>query len=369
VNISAGAPPALPYYGTALGNVVVSASWGGCEAVAEVQAFHLLTARYDHSMLALAVGQAGGLAISLNGLLLTLNTNQHASCYAGYPFFRPAQGTLALLKQPAVWLTPGGDYYADFFGFDNLQVAGALAPADALALFRGAYPGPPPPPGASTEVYSYLANDALVFTACGAAPPAHWYGAYALSFSEVPGALADLAGDWLAQRVDAPDAGGDSGANGTLVIALPPGADNETAAVASGCTARLLLSPDALGAPIEISWLGLSFAMSSGGAAVMANSYAGSQGSAKGAGTLTQPYSPFSEGLYTTLVWGPEGSAIYVGPYLWASFPAVVWVPGQGLGTAACSVALGSNLLFDLQVYDYAFTGAQVVAAAQGAAC
>jgi hypothetical protein len=117
---------ALPFYGTTLGAVSVSATWGGCVATADFPstAFSLLTSSYDHSMLALSIGQYGGVSLAINNDFLTLATNGHASCYQGYPFFPGTQtGTLVLNKTNAAFVVQPGitTVYADYFGFDDLQ--------------------------------------------------------------------------------------------------------------------------------------------------------------------------------------------------------------------------------------------------------
>ena len=118
---------ALPFYGTTLGAVAVTATWAGCVASANFPstAFALLTQSYDHSMLAVTFGEYGGVGVAINNDFLTLATNGHASCYQGYPFFTGTQqGTLILNKTNAAFVVQPGitTLYADYFGFDDLQV-------------------------------------------------------------------------------------------------------------------------------------------------------------------------------------------------------------------------------------------------------
>ena len=110
-----------------MGAVTVTATWAGCVASANFPstAFALLTQSYDHSMLAVTFGEYGGVGVAINNDFLTLATNGHASCYQGYPFFTGTQqGTLILNKTNAAFVVQPGitTLYADYFGFDDLQV-------------------------------------------------------------------------------------------------------------------------------------------------------------------------------------------------------------------------------------------------------
>jgi hypothetical protein len=368
----------LPFYGTTLGSATISAAWGGCVASAAfpTTGFALLTAQYDHTMLALSVGPYGGVSLVVNNDFLTLATNGHPSCYEGYPFFGASTGALVLNKTNAAFVVQPGiqTLYADFFGFDDLQVyQAALSPATLTSMFdavytsaayAGALPSPPPAlaTGAAADSYG----------ACAAAPPAHRYAAGAASMQQLPGMVADTAGGWHARRADSALAGlpGALAATGTLVVQVPAGPDGAPLydlCVAQGLTVRMLFDSQGGGVLPNLDWQGLSVYNTSGGSVTVSNTYAGTASSYTGPGTVTHPAIPAINGLYTTISMGTAGTVVYVGPYLWAAFPAVYFVaPGQGALNAANRVTLFSANLYDLQVYNVALNASQIIGLSEG---
>lgn len=229
---------------------------------------------------------------------------------------------------------------------------------------------PPPPAGATA-----LAADA--YSACGA-QLAHRYGYSAASTQALPGMVADLVGGWNAARVDASTAltPGASALTGTLMVNVPANASDGQGGVtpqndlasASGLTVRMLFDSPVGGVLPNFEWQGLGVFNASGGATTVTNTYAGTASSFTGPGTVTHPAVPYINGLYTTFSMSSAGTTVYVGPYVWASFPAVYFVSGQGAMTAANRLTLWNANLYDFQVYNAALSAAQVIGLSEGVA-
>jgi hypothetical protein len=237
-------------------------------------------------------------------------------------------------------------------------------------MFNQEYPTTvsPPPPVAATA----LAADA--YSAC-AAQLAHRYGYSTASTTALSGMVADLAGAWNAVRVDAGNAllPGASGLTGTLVVNVPVGQDGLTPVndlgAASGLTVRMLFDSPAGGVLPNFEWQGLGVFNTSSGATTVTNTYAGSASTFTGPGTVTHPAVPYINGLYTTFSMSTAGTTVYVGPYVWASFPAVFFAAGsQGAMSAANRVTLYNANLYDFQVYNSALSAAQVIGLSEGVA-
>ena len=377
ISVTNGSAISLPFAGTSVGVVSVSVSWGGCVAGANFPSNGnaLLTSQYANSMLSLSVSQYGGVSLAINNDFLTLVTNGHASCYGGYPFFGAQTGSLVVNKTNAAFVIQPGvtTLYADYFGFEDLQVYNSSLSAGTLTgLFNQVYGAagsnvlPSPPPAAA----SGLAADA--YSACAGASLVHRYANSAASFLAVPGMLADTAGSWNAARVDAAGAAmpGASAATGTLLVAVPAGPDGATPAndlgAASGVTVRVLFDSPAGGVVPSFDWQGFSVFNTSAGSTAVANTYSGTSSSYTGPGTVTHPAVPYINGLYTTFSMGAAGTLVYVGPYLWASFPAVYFAAGQGAMNAANRITLYNANLYDFQVYSTALTAAQIIGLSEG---
>jgi hypothetical protein len=356
----------LPFaaYGAQPPSLTVSAAWAGCVATGVAP-----TLPGPDSLLAVTAGPQGGVSIFLAGSFLSLSTNGHATCYGGAPFLHAETGTLVLNKTNAIFTTLlGTPYYADWFGFDDLQVTAAALPLSVPpAMFAAFYAAAasPPPSGATGGVWTG-------FAAC-AAQLAHRYAANATSFAALPGLVSDLGpaggGGWTAQRLNnasliSPGAAG--AAAGALVVQVPAPAAASELAAASGLTLRVLFD----GGMPELDWMGFSSWTPAAGGLAVSNAYTGRSASALGAGTLRQPVSPAASGAYTTLTLGPAGARVYLGAWLWAAFPRVAFAAGaQGNSTAANRITVpAGGTLYDLQVYNYEMPPSTVVALASGVA-
>jgi hypothetical protein len=227
---------------------------------------------------------------------------------------------------------------------------------------------PPPPAGATA-----LAADA--YGAC-TAQLAHRYGYAAASTQSLPGMVADLAGTWNAVRVDAAFAllPGAGALTGTLVVNVPMNATDGVSPVndllsASGLTVRMLFDSPGGGVLPNFEWQGLGVFNTSSGATTLTNTYAGTSSSFTGPGTVTHPTLPYINGLYTTFSMSGAGTTVYVGPYVWASFPALYFAPGsQGSMSAANRIIMYNANLYDFQVYNTALSAAQVIGLSEGVA-
>lgn len=221
------------------------------------------------------------------------------------------------------------------------------------------------PPKAAVEP---LGTGAQAYYACGGSGgPAHWYGFQSSSVQDLPGLVVDqVNASWVAALLDASTYSAQGEMTGTLLFSVP---SNGEAADASGYTVRLLVGLDQAAGMPAFEWQGLSVAQGDGGV-IITNSYTGQTAVASGAGTLTQPALPFAPGMYTTFSFAEDGTAVYVGPYLWAAAPGVRFAPGsQGASTTANRLALNGGVLYDLQIYTYAFDGSVVEAASFGYGC
>jgi hypothetical protein len=410
VSLAPAAGGALAFKEDVFSNLTITVAWSNCKATASVSSAFLLVAnQFDHSMLAVLLGAHGGLSLFLNNQFLVLQTNRAPACYAGTVFFnKPSTGRLVVARTQGAWTSGGAAFVGDLYGFDDLQVLqGSVAPGQLVSAFDSVYAALlPPPPPAGRKLPGVVSC-----TISGLGLPAHRYAGVAKGFT-MPGLLLDTgssAQSWDAQRMESavPASPADTNATGTLTFSFSPPAAQEPAAtedvtaalraglpapapdisaeewaaLTAGYTVRLLYTC-ATSAPCApaLQWMGLSVSVVGGSSLRVQNSYTGPGSSFRGPGTPQMPTLPWVSGQYTTFVFSTTGTTVYAGPYLWVSLPAVqVMLPSwvlvngqpvfeyQGKGWSSNQLALpADSALLDMQVYDQAFSGQQVISAAAG---